>query len=151
MKSRDIEEQIAKRHAWQRMIKITHSSKLSYRCVMKVECGFHVKTYSHFCMNLIQSPGRISTIAHFTSLDRSLSNQCKLEWNKNKDRLLPLFSSFFEKFSNATITEVYTSLFDRMVNLRKKEMEKSWERLDTHKNVTLNLRDELKPFVAKRK
>ena len=70
-----------------------------------------------------------------------------------KDRLFPLFSSCFGKFSGATITEVYTLLFDKMVNLRKKEMERSWERLDTHtgKNVTLNLRDELKPFAAKQK
>lgn len=72
---------------------------------------------------------------------------------QNKDRLFPLFSSCFGKFSSATITEVYTLLFDKMVNLRKKEMERSWERLDTHtgKSVTLNLRDELKPFAAKQK
>ena len=55
-------------------------------------------------------------------------------------------SSCFGKVSNAAITEVF-------VNLRKKEMERSWERLDMHtgKNVTLNLRDELKPFAAKEK
>ena len=43
--------------------------------------------------------------------------------------------------------------FDKMVNLCKKEMERSWERLETHtgKNVTLNLRDELKPFAVKQK
>jgi lysine/ornithine N-monooxygenase len=70
---------------------------------------------------------------------------------QNKDRLLPLYSTCFEKFSNATITEVYTLLFDKMVNLRKKEMERSWERLDTRKNATLNLRDELKPFAVKLK
>ena len=70
---------------------------------------------------------------------------------QHKDRLFPLFSSCFVNFSNATITEVYTLLFDKMVNLRKKEMERSWERLDTHKNVSLNLRDELKPFAAKQK
>ena len=38
-----------------------------------------------------------------------------------------------------------------MVNLRKKEMEQSWGRLDAHKNVTLNLRDELKSLAAKPK
>lgn len=73
---------------------------------------------------------------------------------QKKDRLFPLFSSCFGKFSSATITEVYyTLLFDKMVHLRKKEMERSWERLDTHtsKSVTLNLRDELKPFAAKQK
>ena len=71
----------------------------------------------------------------------------------NKDRLFPLFFSCFGKFSNATVTEVCTLLCDKMVNLRKKEMEHSWERLDMHtgKNVTLNLRDELKPFAAKEK
>ena len=47
--------------------------------------------------------------------------------------------------------EVYTLLFDKMVNLRKKEMERSWERLDTHNNVTLNLTDELKPLAAQQK
>ena len=75
------------------------------------------------------------------------------EMDKNKDRLFSLFSSCFGKFSNATITEVYTLLYDKMVNLRKKEMERSWERLDMHtgENVTLNLRDELKPLAAKEK
>ena len=75
------------------------------------------------------------------------------EMNKNKDRLLPLFYNCFGKFSNAAITEVYTLLYNKMVNLRKKELKRSWERLDMHtgKNVTLNLRDESKPFAAKEK
>ena len=72
---------------------------------------------------------------------------------QSKEKLFPLFSSCFGKFSNATVTEVYKLLFDKMVNLRKNEMERSWEMLETHigKNVTLNLRDELKPFAAKQK
>ena len=40
---------------------------------------------------------------------------------QNKDGLFPLFSSCFVNSSNATITEIYTLLFDKMVNLRKRD------------------------------
>lgn len=66
-----------------------------------------------------------------------------------QERLFPLFAACFDKFSNPTILEVYNLLFSKMVNLRKKDMEKSWERLDnkTGKDVNLNLRDQLKPYA----
>ena len=56
-------------------------------------------------------------------------------------------------FTRTAVTEVYGTLFDKMVNLRKKDMEKSWERVHGMKSgklVTLNLRDELKPYAAKK-
>lgn len=55
-------------------------------------------------------------------------------------------------FTRTAITEVYGTLFDKMVNLRK-DMEKSWERvhgIKSGKSVTSNLRDELKPYATKK-
>ena len=52
------------------------------------------------------------------------------------------------------VMDIYSALFDKMVNLRKKDMEKSWERKlvrQSGSQVTLNLLDELKPYAAKKK
>lgn len=57
------------------------------------------------------------------------------------------------EFTQDAVRKVYESLFCKMVNLRKIDMEKSWERIETQKHgssVTLNLRDELKVFAAKK-
>ena len=57
-------------------------------------------------------------------------------------------------FTCNAVAIVYTTLFDKMVNLRKKDMEKSWERVQgkkSGKSVTLNLRDGLKPYAANKK
>ena len=104
-------------------------------------------------MNLTPLQGREINYHTFHKLGGLAFKSMQNRMEQSKDRLFPLFSRCFGKFSSATVTEVYTLLFDKMVNLRKKEMERSWERLDTHtgKNVTLNLRDELKPFTAKQK
>ena len=65
----------------------------------------------------------------------------------HKRNLRELFTECVPKsFSTGTVVDI-------MVNLRKKDMEKSWERKLVCKSgyqVTLNLRDELKPYAAKK-
>ena len=105
------------------------------------------------CQNLFPFLHKFDSGNQLSNISQAwrISFQVNAKSNGTTQRLFPLFSSCFINFSNATITEVYTLLFDNMVNSHKKEMERSWERLDTHKNVSLNLRDELKPFAAKQK
>lgn len=73
----------------------------------------------------------------------------------HKRNLRELFTECVPKsFSTGTVVDIYSALFDKMVNLRKKDMEKSWERKLVCKSgsqVTLNLRDELKPYATKKK
>lgn len=73
----------------------------------------------------------------------------------HKKNLRELFTECIPKsFSTSTVMDIYSALFDKMVNLRKKDMEKSWERklvCTSGSQVTLNLRDELKPYAAKKK
>ena len=64
----------------------------------------------------------------------------------HKDRLYAVFAKSFITFNSDLLHEVYSLLFNKMLNLRIKDMEKSWERLEGN-TVTLNLRDELKPFA----
>ena len=72
----------------------------------------------------------------------------------HKRNLCELFTECIPKsFSTDTVLDIYSALFDKMVNLRK-DMEKLWERKLVCKSgsqVTLNLRDELKPYAAKKK
>ena len=56
-------------------------------------------------------------------------------------------------FTHTAVAEVYSTLFDKMVNLKEKDMEKSWEpaqRKKSGKLVTMNLRDDLKPYAGKK-
>ena len=73
----------------------------------------------------------------------------------HKRNLRELFTEFVPKsFSTEAVMDIYSTLFDKMVNLRKKDLEKSWECKQVCKSgnqVTLNLRDELKPYAAKKK
>ena len=74
--------------------------------------------------------------------------------NTEKENLFPSFTSQLKtnRFSQSTVKAIYSLLYDKMANLRKKDMEKSVDRLKTHKvgtSVTLNLRDELKPYAAR--
>ena len=89
----------------------------------------------------------------FHKFGQSAFQSMQLRMESKKDRLLPLFAGCFTKYTNTTVTKVYNMLFDKMVNLRKKDMEKSWKRLDMQKgkNITLNLRDQLKPYTARQK
>ena len=49
---------------------------------------------------------------------------------KHKERLRDSFSKCVpNSFTRTAVAEVYSTLFDKMVNLRKKDMEKSWERV----------------------
>ena len=69
--------------------------------------------------------------------------------NPHKDKLYPVFAKSFPTFSKAVTRDSYNLLFDKMLNLRKKDMEHSWER-QKGTAVTLNLRDELKPYASKK-
>ena len=47
----------------------------------------------------------------------------------HKKNLRELFTECIPKsFSADTVMDIYSALFDKMVNLRKKDMKKSWER-----------------------
>ena len=89
----------------------------------------------------------------FHKLGQSAFQSMQLRMESQKDRLFPLFAGCFSKYTTTTIKEVYTMLFQKMLNLRKKDLEKSWERLDMQngKNITLNLRDQLKPYATRQK
>ena len=73
---------------------------------------------------------------------------------EQKERLRDSFIKHVpNSFTRTAVAEVYSTLFDKIVNLRKKDMEKSWERVQGKKSgklVTLNLRDELKPYAARK-
>ena len=74
--------------------------------------------------------------------------------DKEKDNLFGAFVSQLRTsdFSENTISPIYSLLYTKMTNLRKKDMERSMERIRSHEtgaSVTLNLRDQLKPFAAK--
>ena len=69
--------------------------------------------------------------------------------NTHKDKLYPVFATNFPTFSKHVTRDSYNLLFDKMLNLRKKDMERSWER-QKGTSVTLNLRDELKPCASKK-
>ena len=68
--------------------------------------------------------------------------------NPHKDKLYPVFAKSFPTFSKAVTRDSYNLLFDKMLNLWKKDMEHSWE-WQKGTAVTLNLRDELKPYASK--
>ena len=76
---------------------------------------------------------------------------------EEKDRLFDMFQKqgISHSFKEESVRTVYDLLFTKMLNLRKKDMQTSWERIQTHKKggkaITLNLRDELKPYATKRK
>ena len=59
-----------------------------------------------------------------------------------------------EPFSEKNVKSVFDTLLEKMLNLRKKDMHKSWERIKTQKrggkSITLNLKDELKPYATKK-
>ena len=67
-----------------------------------------------------------------------------------------LFASFKDQgitqwFSEESVKLVYQTLVEKMLNLRKNDMQKSWDRIQKRggKSIMLNLRDELKPYAAK--
>ncbi len=66
-----------------------------------------------------------------------------------KDALFRSFTSqLSHEFRESTVKSIYSLLFDKMANLRKKDMEKSMDRFKNYNkctSVALNLRDELKP------
>ena len=77
------------------------------------------------------------------------------KFSDEKKNLIPLFCSSCLDHSSLSpeAMSVYESLFTKMINLRKEDW-KNTERVELNKgtrsNVTLMLRDELKPHAAKR-
>ena len=69
--------------------------------------------------------------------------------NPHKEKLYPVFAKSFPTFSKDVTHDSYNLLFDKMLNLWKKDMEHSWER-QKGTSVTLNLRDQLKPCTSKK-
>ena len=46
--------------------------------------------------------------------------------NPHKEKLYPVFAKSFPTFSKDVTRDSYNLLFDKMLNLRKKDMEHSW-------------------------
>ena len=69
--------------------------------------------------------------------------------NPHKEKLYPVFAKSFTTFSKDVTRDSYNLLFDKMLNLRKKDMEHLWERQKAT-SVTLNLRDQLKSCASKK-
>ena len=78
--------------------------------------------------------------------------------NTQRDKLYSLFlSGLDEQCTDTEISKsIYADLWGKMLNLRKEEWRASRERLLTHNEgktstISLMLRDELKPHVARKK
>lgn len=101
---------------------------------------------------LRQFDSAVSKEVNFTALETYGERAFKNISDKmchHKEVLYPMFAKHFPTYSKYTLSDVYGLLFQKMLNLRKKDMENSWERLKGS-YLTLNLRDELKPYASKK-